>query len=430
MFKISKKFQIYPFFVLGILVSSSVYADTLEDALAKAYVHNIKLNNERVAMRISSDDVAIARAGFFPQIDGFGSYNRGNNVGGSYSNSGSIGIRVNQRLFDGFVTQNLFLSAQIKLKAQREYLRNAEQNLFLDVVTAYTNVYQARRVAELRKENLASLEELVNSTKAKLDVGEAAGVDFAQAQAAYAVAVSEFSLARSEVKSAEAVYQQVVGTEAADLEPPSGAKELPKSLDVGYRDSIATHPTVLYAKYLADASLYSVKAQEGALLPKIDFSATTSYNRTYTSPELDHTSHSVGISLNVPIFEGGRTSAQIRQSKARFEQASLQLELAKSNIKQAITSAWFQLESARASAEAYRKSVHAAEIAFKGRIQENYVGQATLLDVLNSRTHLIGAQISLANAEKNVVIAGYNLQSFVGKLTASYLGLENTQPAQ
>lgn len=81
-------------------------------------------------------------------------------------------MRLNQRLFDGFITQNMFSSAQVKLQAQREYLRNAEQNTFLETVTAYANVYQARRVADLRRENLAALEEQVRSNKAKFDVGE------------------------------------------------------------------------------------------------------------------------------------------------------------------------------------------------------------------------------------------------------------------
>ncbi|EKS44587.1 TolC family type I secretion outer membrane protein [Bartonella bacilliformis INS] len=387
---------------LGTFVSGSAYADTLENALAKAYVYNAKLNYERAATRIANDDVTIARAGFLPQIDGIGNYNR-NNATGSYKNSGSIELRINQRLFD-FVTQNVFLSAQVKMQAQRESFRNAEQNLFLDVIKAYANVYQTRRIAELRRENL-----------------------FAQAQAARSFAVSEYSLARSEAKSAEAIYQQVVGDYPAKLESPSGAKELPESLDIGYQIAVVTHPAILYAKYLVDASSYNVKAKEGAMFPKLDLSASMSYNRAYGIPGGDSVSQSVGLSLSVPIFEGGRTSAQVRQSREQFEQARLQFDLAQSDVKQALASAWFQLEGTRASVVAYRESVRAAEIALKGRMQENRLGQATTLDVLKSRTELINAQISLVTAERNAIIASYTVQSSIGRLTASYLGLKATQ---
>lgn len=394
------------------------------DAFAKAYIYNAKLNSERAAVRISSDDVVIARSGLLPQIEGIGSYGRSKPMMGSYTTSGSLGIRVNQRLFDGFATQNMFSSARVKLQAQREYLRNAEQNTFLDTVIAYANVYKARCIADLRRENLAALEEQVRSNKAKFDVGEGGRVDLSQAQAARSVAVSELSLARADVKSAEAVYRQVIGSDPEKLAHPFMAKDLPINLDVAYQMSVTQHPAILYARYLVDAGLYNVKAKEGALLPKIDLSATASYNRIYSGAGEDGVSKSIGLSLSVPIFEGGRASAQVRQSKEQLGQAHLQLDLAHSNIRQALTSAWFQLEGARASVIAYRESVHAAEIALKGRVQENRVGQATTLDVLNSRTQLINAQIALATAECNAIVASYSVQSSIGKLTADYLGLK------
>lgn len=423
-FKINRKFQVCLLLAVAIALSQPVCAETLMDAFAKAYIHNAKLNSERAAVRISSDDVDIARSGLLPQIEGVGSYGRSKFNAGTYITSGSVGIRLNQRLFDGFTTQNTFSSAQVKLRAQREYLRNAEQNTFLDTVTAYANLYQARRVADLRRENLAALEEQVRSNKAKFDVGEGGRVDLAQAQAARSLAVSELSLAHADVKSAEAVYRQVIGSDPEKLKRPLAARDLPVNLDTAYKMSLALHPAILYAKYLVDASLYNVKAKEGALLPKVDFSATASYNRIYSGVGEDGVSKSIGLSVNVPIFEGGRTSAQIRQSREQLGQARLQLDLAHSNTRQALTSAWFQLEGADASVVAYRESVRAAEIAFKGRIQENRVGQATTLDVLNSRTQLINAQIALAMAERNAVIASYSVQSFVGKLTADCLGLK------
>ena len=166
-----------------------------------------------------------------------------------------------------------------------------------------------------------------------------------------------------------------------------------------------------------------MKAKEGALLPQVDLSASTSYNQIYNGPGDGGRSNSVGVSINVPIYQGGRTSAQIRQSKEQLGQARIQLDLAQDSVRENMSSSWSQLEGARASVIAYRDSVRAAEIALDGRVQENRVGQATTLDVLNSRTQLINAQISLVTAERNVVVASYNVQSAIGKMTADQLGL-------
>lgn len=62
--------------VLSLLLSETVCAETLMDAFSKAYKHNAKLNSERAAVRIASDDVVIARSGLLPQIEGIGSYGR------------------------------------------------------------------------------------------------------------------------------------------------------------------------------------------------------------------------------------------------------------------------------------------------------------------------------------------------------------------
>lgn len=423
-FKRNKKFHICLFLALSSSVSGSAYAETLKDAFSKAYVQSAKLNSERIAVRVASEDVSIARSGFLPQIEGTGSYVRQKETLAPDMAFGSIGIRVSQRLFDGLIAQNTFFSAKVRMQAQREYLRNVEQDVFLDVVTAYINVYQARRIADLRQENLAALEEQVRVNKARIAVGEGARVDLAQAEAARSVAVSDLMLARANVKSAEAAYRQVIGSDPEELEFPSVVEDLPANLDDAERMGVLMHPAILYAKYLVDASSYNLKTREGAMFPRVDFSATSSYNQVHMGPGRDGASHSVAVSVSVPIFEGGRTSAQIRQSREQLGQARLQRDLAHSNIKRALTSAWFQFEGAQASVTAYRESVRAAEIAFKGRVQENRVGQATTLDVLNSRTQLINAQIALITAEGNAVVASYSVQSSIGKLTADYLGLK------
>ncbi|EJF89001.1 TolC family outer membrane protein [Bartonella tamiae] len=409
----------------AVFTSGSAHAETLMGALAKAYTNNGNLNSERAGTRILDEDIAIAKSNFRPQIEGFGTYGRGRTPTTKYyTTTGSIGIQLSQKVFDGFVTKNTVASAEVKAQAQREFLRNTEQNILVNAATAYADVFQYRRIADLRRENLAALEEQVRSDRAKLDVGEGTRTDLAQSEAARSVAVSELSLAQADVQSAEAVYRQVIRDDPDKLERPPVANQIPKTPDVGYKIGASTHPAILYARYLIDASSYNVKAKEGALMPQLDISASTSYNETYNGPGVSGTSNSVGLSLNVPIYQGGRTSAQIRQSKEQLGQARIQLDMAQDSVRENLASSWSQLEGARASVIAYRDSVRAAQIALNGRVEENRVGQATTLDVLESRSQLINAQISLVTAERNVVVASYNVQSAIGKMTADRLGLQ------
>lgn len=401
-------------------------AENLNGALAKAYSYNGQLNSERAQARIIDEDIALAKSAFLPQISGFGSYSRGRSASTTYySNVGALGIQLSQKVFDGFVTYNSVMSAETKAAAQREYVRNAEQNQLINAVKAYADVYQYRRIALLRKENLAALEEQVRADRAKLEVGEGTRTDLAQSEAARSVAISQLSIAQADVKSAEATYRQVIGAYPDSLERPNSSKNLPSDYNKGMERGLTSHPAILYSQYLVDSGGYNVKAKKGELLPQVDFSASAQYNKIYRGASIgDGRSNSVGVNLTVPIYTGGRTAAEVRKSKEQLGQAEILLDVSRDQVRQQYSDAWAQLEGARASVMAYRDSVRAAEIALDGRIQENRVGQATTLDVLNSRTQLIDAQISLVMAERNIVLASYNLRMAVGLMTAESLNLQ------
>jgi len=400
-------------------------AETLAGALAKAYQNNNVLNADRAGVRVFDENIAIARSAFRPMVSAYSSYTRSRNIGSTlYNTIGSVGIQLDQRIFDGFVTRNNVAAAQKQAEAQREYLRNSEQNQLFNAVQAYTDVYAARRIVDLRQANLTALEEQVRASRARLEVGEGTRTDLAQSEAQRSQALSMLYQARADVKSREALYQQIIGAAPDRLEAPPQLQKLPDHIDLGFQIAGAEHPAILAATYAAQAATYTVKAREGDLLPTLDFSAQTSYNHTYDGIAPNGRSESVGLRLNVPIYQGGRSSAQIRQSKEQLGQAQIEVDLYRDQVRAQLASAWSQLEGARASVTAYRESVRANQIALDGRIQENRVGQATTLDVLTSRTFLIDAQISLVMAERDVVAASYAVMQALGRMDAAGLGLQ------
>lgn len=410
---------------LALLSGHSAFAENLRGALAKAYVNNSALNSDRASVRVYDEDVAIAKSGYRPQISGFGSYSRGRTaLMPVYITGGSIGIQLNQKIFDGFVTKNSVAAAKTQAQAQREFLRNSEQNLLFAAVSAYADVYAARRIVAYRAQNLAALEEQVRSSKARLEVGDGTRTDLAQSEAQRSQAISQLAQARANAKSKEATYRRIVGENPENLDPPPAAAALPQNLDRGLFIASMGHPAILSAKYAVDAASYAVKVKEGTLLPRIDATAGTSYNEVYKGPHnSEGRANSVGLQLSVPIYQGGALSAQVRQSKERLGQAEIQVDSIRDQVREQLVSAWAQLEGARYAAAAYRDSVDAAKIAFDGRVQENMVGQATTLDVLHSRSILIDAEVGEVNVERDVIVAGYAVQVAVGRMNVDDLHL-------
>ena len=85
--------------------------------------------------------------------------------------------------------------------------------------------------------------------------------------------------------------------------------------------------------------------------------------------------------------------------------------------------AWENLETARAQIRSFSAEVRAAEIALEGVQQEALVGSRTVLDVLDAEQELLDARVSLVRAERDEIVAAYQLRSSVGRLTAESLDL-------
>ncbi|EOQ43976.1 outer membrane efflux protein BepC [Brucella abortus I103_(UK3/01)] len=397
MFKACKELVAAAVLLSGtVLTGQAALSETLTGALVKAYKNNASLNSSRAGVRIQDENVAIAKSAYRPQITGSYNISRGKTPATDYRTTGTVGIQLNQMLFDGFQTRNNVAAAETQVFAQRENLRNDEQNTLYQAVAAYMDVYQLRQIAALREKNLAAMNEQVRAARARLDVGEGTRTDVAQAEASRSTAIAALNAARADVKTAEATYMQVVGSLPDKLTPASAARHLPQSPSQAYASALASHPGILATKYAVNAAGYNVKAKEGALLPTIGLTASASQLDTIAGTDMgDGNTASIGVGVSIPIYTGGRTSAQIRQSKEQLGQARIEVDVVQDKVRQAISSAWSQLEAARASVAANRDGIAAAQLALDGVIEERKVGQRTTLDVLNAQNDLVAVQIAL-----------------------------------
>jgi outer membrane protein len=418
--------------LLTVSLSLPAGAETIKGALAKAYENNSTLNSARAGVRVTDEGVAIAKSGYRPTITGnaSASYTSTTAQGGNHVNAGSFGVTINQSLFNGFRTKNGVAAAEAQVLAQRENLRNSEQNILFNAASAYMDVIRDRQIAAFRKKNLAFLKEQVRAASARFEVGEGTRTDVAQAQAGQSSAVAQLNAAEAQAKSSSATYRQVVGEEPGKLSAASAiSKLMPRSLDQALDYSASEHPAILANFHLIDATEFGVKVAEGALLPtlaaqaEITRSARHLADPTFQNPNSTTDEASIGLQLTVPIYQGGRASATVRQEKERLGQARIELDVARDQVRTAVTSSWTQMQAAQASVAANKQVVSAAQLALDGVVEERKVGQRTTLDVLNAQKDVTDARINLAQAERDVVVSSYGVLSAIGRLNVRRLGL-------
>ncbi len=409
------------------LASGPALGETIDQALALAYANNPTINAQRAETRAVDENIPIAKSGLRPSV--FGNADIGQTLvhANGRDNSltpGGFGVTLSQALFDGFRTQNTVAAAQASVYASRERLRNTVQNVLFDGASSYMDVIRDQAVAGFRAQALEFLNEQVRSERARFDVGESTRTDVALAEARQAGAVAQLNSAQAQLQSSIAVYRQIIGVLPRKLKVPGGVdRYLPSAVEPSLVIAFAEHPAILATRYAVDQAEWNVKTAESDLLPRVDLEGGVNrrYNQTFHGQITD--SASVTARLTVPIYQGGRVSAQVRQNKETLGQRWIEVDATTDQVRAAVVSAMAQLDAARASVIANESQASAAQLALQGAVEERNVGQRTTLDVLNTQQDVLTAQISLAASRRDVVVAGYALLSSIGRLDPDRLKL-------
>jgi outer membrane protein TolC len=108
----------------------------------------------------------------------------------------------------------------------------------------------------------------------------------------------------------------------------------------------------------------------------------------------------------------------VREAKQISSQRRVQIEEARRRQEQEAVSGWRALETARAQTRSFESGVRSAEIALEGVRQENSVGARTVLDILDAEQELLDSKVNLVRAQRDSVVAGFQVLSATGRLLA------------
>ncbi|CZT35104.1 outer membrane protein [Rhizobium sp. 9140] len=411
--------------ILGLAFASPASAETIADAMAKAYANNPDLNAARAGLRAVDESVTIAKSGYRPQVSAVASgtqtrFDSELQRRPRDFHQGAAGLTITQQIFDGFQTLNDVRASESTVLSNRESLKANEISILLSAAEAYANIVRDQQVVGIRRQNLAFLKEQLKAANARLTVGEGTRTDVSQAEAELASAKALLATAVSQLKQSQAVYVQIVGGAPRDIKAASPAKiGMPRTLDQAVAAGLRDNPQIIAAEYAVDAAGYRVKQAEGTMLPGVTIQGSVSRNTgdSFNNGGIDNTSGSITARLQVPIYQGGAEYGQVRQAKERAGQQRIVVDSVRLDVEKTVVSAHAQLDAARASITANKEQIRAANQALAGVIEERKVGQRTTLDVLDAQQSVLVARESLAASQRNAVVASYSLLASMGALT-------------
>ena len=428
--------KIFTIIIFSLFIFNSAFAITLYDALNQTFKNNIQLNAERENIKVSEEDINISKSDFKPSLTLSGSKtiektNKLTNQSGGDAAINDVDpftttIKLEQKVLD--YGRDLTLQKNIiGLDLAKANLVKKEQEVFHDAIDAFTNLIFARETLAINSKNLNLLIRQLESDKIRRDRGQITNTDLAQTESSLAGAKAQFAKSKSDLEISKLNYENIIGklSDPSKLQKNSNAiVNIPKNLNEAINLSKQNNPDLLIAKLDLEKSKKDLNISESDLKP----TASLSLQRTYTddlNTTVDEKEQDIlKATVSWPFYSGGKKRYTINKNNNLTNRKRLLLDDAIKNNYTNVASAWSSLQSSESFLNSVKVQVKAARIANEGISAEYERGSRTTLDVIQSNSLLLSAKISLANSEKNYLMAQYNLLKVIGLLNSQYLKLK------
>ncbi len=427
------------FFILISLILfnfSNALAVTLYDALNQTYQNNIQLNAERENIKISEEDINISKADYKPSITLSGSKsleetNKLTNQSGGDATASDVNplttsIKLEQTLLD-YGRDLTYEKNIVGLDLAKAKLIKKEQDILHKAIEVYTNLILARENLNINSKNLNLLIRQVENDKIRRDRGQITNTDLAQSESSLAGAQAQFAKSKSDLLINKLYYENVIGK----IEDPNLLQKnsdaivnIPKTLTEAINLSKQNNPDIKIAKLDLAQSEKDLAISESDLKPTASVSIERSYSDDFSATYDRKEKDTLKATLNWPFYSGGKKQYTINKNSNLTNRKRLLLDDVVRTNETNVSSSWSSLQSSKSFLNSVKIQVRAAKIANEGIAAEYERGSRTTLDVIQSNSLLLSAQLSLVNSERNYLLAQYNLLKAVGLLNSQYLKLK------
>ena len=412
------------------------HAETLREALAKAYVSNPSLEASRADQRATDEDVPIARSSGLPDLSIASTHieflKRSPNSFTAPARALTVGPDLTIPIYAGGAIRNSVKAAKERVAAGQAGLRGAESSIFSQVVAAYMDVLRTEALVALAQNQVDVLTVNLEATRDRFEIGDLTRTDIAQSESRLALAQSDMQNSRANLIGAREDYIRLVGNAPGNLEAPPPLPGLPATVGEAVVIALDSNPDLIAAKERAEAAGYDSEVAGSGRLPTVGAFGNydyTDYYGTLGGPIASNFTQSektanVGVQITIPIFQGGAPAARQRQAFARETSALENVIATERLVIDDVRSSYSSWRASNAVIESSQAAVSAAELSLEGVKAENSIGNRSILDVLNAEQELLSARAQLVTARRNAYVAGFALLATMGRAEARDLNLD------
>ncbi len=294
--------------------------------------------------------------------------------------------------------------------------------LMVRLVEAYAKTLLAQDRLNLAKAQNNALEELKRVNENMLKRGEGTQTDVLETQSRHALSEAQVIETQDELDVARLALEKIIGQEVAQLDSLSGSFKAqpihPPDFESWREMALERNAELATQRHIVTSSQLEVKKSRAGHTPRVDLVA--SFNKqnsaSFIVPNRDATFASVGVEVSLPLYAGGRVVATTNQAQANQARAQADLDAMSDKVLvelrkqyQLLQSSIKRIESLELAVDSALLLVQATEKSIQGGIRIN-------LDLLDAQRQLFSAQVDLAEARYNYLLAYLRLRLVAGTL--------------
>ncbi len=417
-------------FFLALHFMSLEASENFKFYLQKAISNNLELNAERKNLESAKQDKNISRSEFLPSITISGeqtsttSTSRTNQSGASLADSNSDTenkiISLEQVIFSGFKGVNTFKKSELKTQKAILKLKQLEQQIIFETAFAYFDYIFKYNNEKFNFSNVNLFERQVEFDNARLQKGEITLTDLAQSESSLAGANANLIKAKTELLSSITNFERITGEKIPSFENLNQKVliNLPNTLNSSLDQSSLKNLTLLISRLDYEISIKELNIERARLSPKASIKVSKSENKDFSSTIDEKNDETVKATITWPIIKGGENISSIKKSSLEKQRFQLLLKDTKNKVLSETSNSWSNYQSSKSVLDATKAQLKAAEIANEGITLEYDSGNTrTTLEVIQSRSLLLEAQIAHSKAQRDYIVSQFELAKQIGVLS-------------
>lgn len=428
---------------------------TLADAITIALDNNFQLKQAQNNEKLAQAGVLSAKADFLPSLNANMSATR--RVGQQFDQAtvsfedkatSSIGGNLggNITLFNGFQQIQNLRQSQSDYEAQKETTERLRESVIFNTAGRFLQLILNRELLIIAQENLEASQSRLEQIRAQVEVGTSPAVD--QFNQESAVAQDELAVIQREnaLRNSEMALYRIMQTDSEAqfvFLAPDLSQESEFLIDLGLEEMIdmamSLRSDLKAQEYRIESAKSGVVIARSAMIPSISASAgiNASYNDQFTDPitreKLGFTdqffdrnvNRSLGISLNLPIFNNWNRRVSLESAKVNLRNSELNLEDIRFQILEEVRQAYSDYQAVLKELETAEKALIAAERAFETEQQRYTIGATTLIELNQANANFVQARSGQIQTLYNAYFQNQLLDFYIGRLTPKLNSNEN-----